>query len=842
MLADDAARGGAEAADRLEAKLGDFVEAKDQYKALIDPERKGRVNDWLANIRAKAGPQKYKYVNSIDGAPIQGGAGRRTDRVRSNFDDGIEEQGSVYDRVWAGIGDDAPAPSIKSGDTIDVGGKPIRFEAVTRKAPSGVDETEVRAIRTLSDGEEVDAGTTILRHRGDGSLMPANITVEPALQRKGVATKMLDLAESQTGRRVIRSESETADGAALLGKYTSRGPKRAGADLDAEYDDLVARAANADGPDDLAKIAKQAGDIEDEIFKRVEARGGRDAEQVAKIRANREKYGWSSSDVAARRAEKLGVAGPARPMSAKAAAEAEDLAAFDRIARGNQGDAAMAHRYPTADEMADIELGRMRDMAARFTREGKADLAAQMNAAIARRSTPVPAKRSIADDILASSREAPAIEVVDRTAGRFVDDAAEAVQIVGNMERSTFELANELGPAAPPAMQKFAADYAAAIDDQARKMTEAMAAKADDVAKSTALMTLPRPPAATPGVLAGKGGKALDALAMLDTANEFAQVIPGMPNARDIPVVGPLLSMYLKFRAIKSLRGGLGGRIAATSEAKVAARSAELRDKVAGIVDDLLMASSKGAKVARKPVVVGGAKLMDSLKHSLYPDGEERKEQKTPAEALKARVKELATATSNPDAVRAAVRQQVGATNPDVSAAIESAVLRKLQYLQKHAPKAPPPGPLGAKPWHPSTSEIERFARRIRAAEDPATVLQDFEAGTLTPEAAETLRVVYPAMFAEVQTRLLTRAAELEAKLPYQRVLQASLLFDVPLDTSLRPENLRLLQEAHSSPAATGEPAQGQNAGPQPPAPSVASPVNLSRLYETPEMRRATRR
>jgi GNAT superfamily N-acetyltransferase len=953
MLADDAARTGADAADRLEAKLGEFVDAKEEFKALIDPARKGRVNDWLAEMRAKAGPQKYRYENT-DGSRIGGGAGRKTDRVRDAFDDGLDEQGSVYDRVWAGIGDDAPAPAgIKSGDTIDAGGKPLRLEAVTKKTPSGAQVTEIKAYRTLGDGEEVVAGQATFKHRGD-ELSPADVTVEPALQRKGVASKMYELAENQTGRRIIASETQTAQGRGLSEAYRARrdglprgfsldaevdgmklfnpgakvergipdykalkagdyrdtayvlspsdltgrpllgvrssspeavatrigsirkaraegkglaalevdmspsgklfvrdgnhrllaaaedgapiavrfrpvsedvlegaddiralvadrmgGARRAGAELDAQYDDLIARAAQADGPDDLARIAKQAGDIEDEIFRRVEARGGRDAEQVAKIRANREKFGWTSSDVAARRAEKLAVAEPGvKPLSAKAAAESRDVAAFERVMRENQFGSGK-----TAGELA-------REMTA-------------------------PPPRSLADDILGVGREAapaPAIEVVDRTGGRFVADAEDAVRVIGNMERATYELAQELGPAAPPAIQRQASAYAAAVDDQSRKLAEATAMKADDVARSTALVSLPKPPATAP---ARTGGRLLDAFAAVDTVNEFASVIPGMPTARDIPVVGPLLSMYLKYRGGMAFMRRFGGRIPANSEAKVAARSAELRDKVAGIVDDLLMGASKGAKAARKPAVVGGVKLMDSLKFSLFPDGSEKKENKTPAEAVKARVRELSAAAANPDAVRTAVRQQVGAANPDLSAAIEAAVLRKLQYLQKHAPKAPPPAPLGTRPWNPSTSEIERFARRVRAAEDPASVLQDFEAGVLTPEAAETLRVVYPQMFAEVQARLLTRAAELEAKLPYQKVLQASLLFDVPLDTSLRPENLRLLQEAHASPAATGDPAQGQNAGPQPPAPptpSVAGPVNLSRLYETPEMRRATRR
>jgi hypothetical protein len=942
MLADQAADGGAEAAERLAALADDFAAKKARMQAYLDPNRRASVEEWLAGVKAKSGPQKYRYENT-DGSRIGGGAGRKTDRVRDSFDDGLDEQGSVYDRVWAGIGDDAPAQAgIKSGDTIDAGGKPLRLEAVTKKTSSGAQVTEIKAYRTLGDGEEVVAGQATFKHRGD-ELSPADVTVEPALQRKGVASKMYELAENQTGRRIIASETQTAQGRVLSEAYRARrdglpagfsldaevdgmklfspgakvergipdykalkagdyrdtayvlsprdladrqllgvrssspeavaarigsirkaraegkglaalevdmspsgklfvrdgnhrllaaaedgapiavrfrpvsedalsgaddiralvadkmgGARRAGAELDAEYDDLIARAAQADGPDDLARIAKQAGDIEDEIFRRVEARGGRDAEQVAKIRANREKFGWSSSDVAARRAEKLAVAEPGvKPLSAKAAAESRDVAAFERVMRENQFGSGK-----TAGELA-------REMTA---------------------------PRTVADDILDAARgttpvapDAPAFG-----AGRLTDDTAEAVQIIGDYERAQHALVQELGPAAPPAVQKQAADYALAVDDQARRMTESMAAKVDDAAKGLDLMTLPKQ-RSTLGRVAERAGEAAGALELLRSVGD----LPFVPDPASLPVIGPVLSMYLKWRGVKAVYSRLGGRIAATSEAKVAARSAELRDKVVGIVDDLLMGASKGAKAVRKPVVIGGAKLLDALNHPLYPDGEERKDSTSPAAAAKARIAELGRAAANPDAVRASVRRQVGAANPDLSAAIEAAVLRKLQYLQKHAPKAPPPGPLGSRPWQPSPGEIERFARRVRAAESPITVLEDFDAGTLTPEAAETLRVVYPQLFTEVQTRLLTRAAELQAELPRQRVLQASLLFDVPLDPSLRPENLRFLQEAHASTAQAGtSPAAAGAPTGQPPVPSVAKTPQLSQLYAPDAQRR----
>lgn len=645
-----------------------------------------------------------------------------------------------------------------------------------------------------SGSADFHAGKAFLLSRDAPSSFRATLKIDPADAHYQYATKHFGI-----GAKAPRQDARAT-----------------GADLDSAYDDLIEQASNADDAAALRKIAEQAGELEEEILSRVESRGGREAAEVARIRAKRAEYNWTAADVAARRAEKLGIAkatgeGPA-PVSAKRRGEQADLEAYERVVRANQGRGDMAHSYPsrakTAGEVAEEILGEARALTE------------------------------------------PATPAVPAGLGRFIDDADETIRVVGEFERAQYELAQELGPAAPPAIQQHAAEYAAALDDQARKSTETLAASADDAVKATSpaatvdpkraasLVALPKAPPMPAGASKRAGGIA-DAMGYLEVANMLGD-IPGLPSAQDLPVIGPVLSYYLKYRAAKAVYHRFTGRIGASPAAKVAIRSAEIRDKAAGIVDSLLEGASKGAKYARQPVAAGGTKLLDSLKYSLYPDGSERKEQKSPAEATKARVAELSAAVANPEAVKAAVRKQVGATNPDLAAAIESAALRKLQYLQKHAPKQPTPGAFGAKPWHLSTGEMERFARRVRAAEDPLSVLSDLERGTITVEAADTLRVVYPQIFSEVQTRLLTRAAELEAKLPYQRLVHLSLLFDAPLDDSLKPENLAILQSTQEQ-AGPGPSAAGQPAG-QPPAPSVAAPVNLSRLYETSEMRRATRR
>lgn len=610
-------------------------------------------------------------------------------------------------------------------------------------------------------------------------------------------------ASHRSGKVVTPVEGREAEAFAsdqlLAGAAGSKAERDAGSALDDAYESAIQEATKAATDDAQSAAVKRAGQLEDDILDHIAARGGRDAEQVAAIRKAREEIGWSSEQVAARRAEKRALAemegsSPVRKVSAEDAAWDDALRASERSMGETQGERARAL-------MGDMPKSR---------------------------------GSSVADEILAGGRTVDLRSMLERPSqGRLVDSAEQGIKVIGDFEKAHADLAQELGTAAPPAAAAHAAEYTAAVDDQARKLSEKVAMDADrassmvslgDAPKVTGLARLPKLPE-------GIAKRALDAAGALELLNSVGD-LPFMPDPKDIPVVGPMLAMYLKFRGAKAVFNRFGGRIGASTDAKVAVHAAEMRDKVARIADELLEGAGKAAKAARGPVVVAGPKLLESLNHSQYDDGQERGKPKNAAEATRHRVEELSAAASNPDAVRAAVRQQVPASNPDVVKAVEDVAVRKLQYLQSRAPKQPPPGPFRTREWVPSKVEMERFARRVRAADDPSTVIDDLKAGTVTPEAAETLREVYPQIFAEVQTRLVTRAADLQVTLPHQKLVNLSLLFDAPLTSSLEPQNLAILQEAF-------KPTQPQAAGqPGPPSPSVARPVNLSRLYSD-EGRRA---
>lgn len=818
-------------ADEAAAAIDDQIRGLDDQAARLTDklERFNQGKPLAADFMAKYGQGAKSKYSATAGGKRGGGAGPvRTDRTRLLPEEEIEA--SINDRVFAGIGDKPPAAVTDEAvrrplaaheieattRDLDIAGKKVRFEIAPDRS-IGKDKAkafEIKAYRTLSDGEEVEFATGRFVPDGGGDLFPRSVQVEPAMQRQGVASRMYEMAEEASGRKMIPSDAQTEAGKAFSAAYrgkrgvSSAAPglsetsavRRAGAELDSAYEDAIERAAAAPTRGAQERALREAADLEDDIFETVAARGGREAGDVAKIRAKRGDLGQDSYTVAARRAEKRAMAEEAPAMSSGARAARDDIEAFDRGLREQQFAGGK-----TAKQAADeIMQG-----------AGKPNLAEQILG---------PSAPSAASAKTVGATEAPGL-------GKFIDDADEAIRVFGEFEKGSAELVQELGDAAPPKAKAAADMYFHAVDDQARKIAESTARSADDAVRAGQLVTLPKAPLA-PMSEGRKLGKSIaDAAAILDTIQTFGD-IPGMPNPRDIPVIGPVLSMYLKVRAGRMALRRIGGRIPATAEAKVAAKSAELRDRAAAVVDRILLGASKTARVARQPTVAAGAKLLDTLSHSLYPHEEKHPAKpSSPLEAVKARVNELSAAVTNPDAVKAAVRKSVQASDPDIMAAIESATLRKLAYLHKHAPKAPAPGLLAAKTWTPGKMEIEKFARRVRAAEDPVSVLDELEAGTLTPEAADTLRSVYPTLFGDVQMRLISRAADLEVTVPYRRRLTISALFDVPLDDSLQPQNLARLQQVYNSSGGASPDAAGAAQGGQPPSPSVAAPVNIARLY-----------
>lgn len=300
--------------------------------------------------------------------------------------------------------------------------------------------------------------------------------------------------------------------------------------------------------------------------------------------------------------------------------------------------------------------------------------------------------------------------------------------------------------------------------------------------------------------------------------------IPGMPKPSDLPIIGPLLGAYLKFRTIKkALTRGMG-KVPATADARVAVAAAQTRDRVARAVDRSIGALERGAKGLQKaaPLAAG------VLAHRLYDDGgEDPKKGADIQDLAAARMRELAAYVHTPGAIERDVRRQLAeVTDPDIITAVEQQRRAQMEYLLSVAPKMPEPNLLNPIKYKPAPAQAMSFARSVAAVNDPASVFEALahEQAMISLEAAEALRKVYPRIFSEAGMRLMERAQEGNLKVPMRTRIQLSLLYKVPLDAALDPDNLRITQSVYDRKVQMPPP--GMQGAPA--TPSIANPVNLS--------------
>ncbi len=312
--------------------------------------------------------------------------------------------------------------------------------------------------------------------------------------------------------------------------------------------------------------------------------------------------------------------------------------------------------------------------------------------------------------------------------------------------------------------------------------------------------------------------------------------LPGLPKPSDLPIVGPLLGAYLKFRTLKRALGRFAGRVEATGNNRVAALANQTRDRIARAVDRSLGVLERGAKTTAKiaPAAAG------ILAARIYDDGGENPPKNAPIQKLAAaRMREINAYVTTPGAIELDVRRELrDVADPDIIAAAEKQRRVMMEYMQRVMPKVPEQGLLHKVDWEPSPAEAMSFARRLDALSDPAGVYERLahEQAMLSLEAAQVMRDVYPKLFMQAQQRILERASEGQLNVPRRTRIQMAVLYQMPsLEPSLDPANFQITQSVYdkkpSSPAYNPAAPGAAPAAPPTAAPSIANPVDVSQAY-----------
>lgn len=140
---------------------------------------------------------------------------------------------------------------------------------------------------------------------------------------------------------------------------------------------------------------------------------------------------------------------------------------------------------------------------------------------------------------------------------------------------------------------------------------------------------------------------------------------------------------------------------------------------------------------------------------------------------------------------------------PGISSDFIMKAQQVLQYIAAIIPKPPSPtSPFQRRiPWKPADYEIYAFAQKLQVLEDPLSVLDFLENGSLTQNHMEALNAIYPQISQEIRKKVTeTAMSGEEIALDYDKRIKLSLLLGVPIDTTLTPQSVNYFQSGFLMP------------------------------------------
>lgn len=171
---------------------------------------------------------------------------------------------------------------------------------------------------------------------------------------------------------------------------------------------------------------------------------------------------------------------------------------------------------------------------------------------------------------------------------------------------------------------------------------------------------------------------------------------------------------------------------------------------------------------------------------------------------ITAQLKDL---SSNPEKFADYLQKAVGDLPeyaPSTSQAMQITSSRATSFLSSKIPGISSQLPLDEKPQI-SKSEISKFASYVEAVENPVSILKQVKSGIINPETMEAVKTVYPKLFQEMQSGVMsamTSHLSKKNKIPYQTKLSVSYFLGQPLDSSMTGSSIlsnQLIRAGHGA-------------------------------------------
>lgn len=154
----------------------------------------------------------------------------------------------------------------------------------------------------------------------------------------------------------------------------------------------------------------------------------------------------------------------------------------------------------------------------------------------------------------------------------------------------------------------------------------------------------------------------------------------------------------------------------------------------------------------------------------------------------------------NPDRLMEVIRasgSEIDDVAPETAQDVRDTTARAIFFLASKAPKERLSSP-GMPPLPPIKQDVLRFSRYMQAVDDPMSLLDDAESGTLAPESVEAVKSVYPKLFEMMQAELAMRVENMP-KVPYKRRMQISALLGQDMTGTINPTIGMLAQSTYGN-------------------------------------------
>lgn len=233
-----------------------------------------------------------------------------------------------------------------------------------------------------------------------------------------------------------------------------------------------------------------------------------------------------------------------------------------------------------------------------------------------------------------------------------------------------------------------------------------------------------------------------------------------------------------------------------------------------------------GAAVEHVPALA--TKTLATVRYASHAVSPPSEGKQTLAELYKQRTDEIKSQTAydetgtprlRPDA-RASMAETLKplrASHPLLADKMETSATRRIEYLSSLIPRRPDFGTpqIGLDHWQPSEMAMRSWARSAAAVEDPDGVEARIAHGTATHEDAAAYWAVYPERAQHYKTSILQGLPTVPGILPYRKKLALSIFTGAPIDPSMHPRVIAMLQGQFPAEPGSNGGTQSPRAAPQ---------------------------